>query len=236
MFHRAVGLICVLLFAAPIKAESPVAFRLSDLPEAPKHLRELIGRTPITWESGDRKEGDPTDGSLTMAGETKYDVRYSYRCSKRWSTDPGGSKIRVTVRYAEILWKPTHRIWIKNRPPNHQFWTNRIVLHELDHLQLSSDPRHGDRFKQRLRDESQIVHDVASGAVVNQKYVEKIVSDHVERIFRDHTDLIEIRYKELDRVTVHGKFKVPKDSPIAKLLQQTAEQTAEPPNQSQSGF
>ena len=222
----------LLLLTASGAAESPVALKLSDLPEPPEHLRTLIDRTPITWESGDRKEGNPTDGRLTMAGETKYDVRYSYRCSKRWSTDSGGSKLRVTVRFAEILWKPTHRIWIKNRPPDHQFWTNRIVLHELDHLQISSDPRHGDRFKQRLRDESKIVHDVANGEAVNQKYVEKVVSDHVERIFRDHTDLIEIRYKELDRVTVHGRFKVPKDSPIAKLL----ERTAEPPSQSPSGL
>lgn len=228
MDTRALGLIFVVLFAASCKAESPIPFDLSELPDPPKHLRELIDRTPIIWESGERQEDEASAGSLEMAGETKFAVHYSYRCGKKWRTDPGESQLHISVRFAEIEWKPSHRIWMKDRPPDHEFWTNRIVLHELDHLRISSDPRHGDRFKQRLKNQSQIVHNLTVGDIVDQRYVDQVVRDYVEKIFHDHTDLIEIRYKELDRVTVHGKFKVPQDSPIAKLLEQRSEPVSEP--------
>ncbi len=92
------------------------------------------------------------------------------------------------------------------------------MLHELDHLRISSDPRIKNRFEQRLREESVLVRAINNGDVVNQNLVSQLVKEHVVEIFQEYSDLIAIRYKELDRITNHGQRPVPADSEIAKLL------------------
>jgi hypothetical protein len=225
--HRfAVGLALLVVLTTTIWAESPAIFELAELPVPTKELLDLINRTPVRWESGVRSEEDQPSENPKLAGETKYVVRYSYACRKTWSVDKSTAELRISVRYLRIVWKSTHRIWLENRPANENFWSDKIVLHELDHLRISSDPRHGERFAQRLIDKSLIVQDVDQDNVVNQEYVDQVVGDHVEKIFRDQTDLIQIRYQELDRVSNHGQRQVPPDSPIAKLLKQASEPTS----------
>ena len=208
--------------------KSPESIDTSELPDPPTYLVALLERTPVVWQLGQR---DPKVAAErpTLAGETKYAVRYAYNCRKRWRYDERASKLIITIRYTRIEWIPTHRIWLRDPPAWKDFWSDRIVLHELDHLRISSDPRHGERFKQRLKDTADLELQIANGIQIDQNYINKVVDDHVKNVFRDHVDLIEIRYQELDRVTNHGRRPVPADSPLAGMLKHASRSTVDPP-------
>ena len=150
--------------------------------------------------------------------ETSYEVAYGYRSRSRWRVDPVSKEVVVHVRYVEITWKPTHSIWLRRKPPADRFWSDPLVLHEFDHVRISSDQRLAKRFRQRLRERSTLrrrVHDVAA---VDSEMVDGWIDDEVRRQFREMSELIRIRYQELDRWTDHGLRPLPTESPLNELL------------------
>lgn len=205
------------LAAAPLEP-----FDRLDLPNPQPEIRRLLDRGPLRWDSGVRPAGIPATSKLKTAAETTYRIRYSYQSRANWKVNQLGNALTIKVRFKRVQWKATHRIWFRNQPPFNDFWGDRIVRHELDHLRISSDPRHAHRFQERLRQESVFRSPIRAGDVVNKALVDRLVEEHVDRIFQDQTDLIAIRYRELDRVTAHGRLPVPQDSPIAQLLTASA--------------
>lgn len=126
--------------------------------------------------------------------------------------------IVINVRYDRVEWTPTHTIWFLQRPASEGFWSDPLVRHEFDHVRISSDRRLAVQFEQMLKRTSVLNRPISDSDVVNQKFVDQIVDQHVAEVFAEISELISIRYKELDRVTEHGRRGVPSDSPLNQWL------------------
>ncbi len=59
-------------------------------------------------------------------------------------------------------------------------------------------------------------------------FVDRLVDEHVVKMFSEISDLVSIRYKELDRVTSHGLHPLPEDSSLSGLLRPSASETTDP--------
>lgn len=207
-----------LLLSTSSVADSPTSFTLKDFPAPPEPIQQWLDLGPLTWESGPRERNQRLIGNQRQVAETTYRIKYSYNCRTRWIVDRAAGTVTIKIRYVHILWSSAHHIWLETLPDPDRIWSDPIVLHELDHLRISSDPQLAIRFEQRLREQPVLIRSLDSDQVVDQGLVDRWIQQHVVGIFQEYSDLIAIRYKELDRVTSHGQQPVPQDSEIARLL------------------
>lgn len=212
-----VGL-CLACSQIPLAAQNPSPFVLSSLPPPPPAIAELIKAGQVTFEAGERQSrAEPPTGPRIIA-ETQYKIAYNFNSRTRWKVDRSRRRVVITIRFRDIRWQPTHRIWFQNKPATADFWKDRLVLHEFDHVRISTDPRVGERFRSILRNKGSITSVLSRGDVVNREFVDRIVESYVSEVFSEVSDLVAIRYKELDRVTSHGQDDLPPDSSLASLL------------------
>ena len=157
---------------------------------------------------------------MDMAAETTYRMVHRYRSKPRWTIRKNGSTrtCQIRLRFRSVQLQTSHEIWFLEKPDLASFWTNPLVLHELDHLRLSADPRLANRFEKLVHEETSIERNIEIGESVNGRWIQKQVDQYVQDQFTKVADLAAIRYKELDRLTAHGRRKIPGDSEVAKTL------------------
>ena len=219
----------------PIPGQEVIPVRLSDLPDPPDEILELLQRGKVKFVTGARpwtKEESQQayrafdSRHLKLLGETKHEVVYQYASRLRWRIQPNGSDdskriVRVSVRYVDLELSHRHIVWLRRQPSPEKFWNDKIVLHELDHVRLSSDPIFKKRFVEQLNETRVLSKNVDRNVTINEAWARKVVSKHVKEIFSDIEQLVSIRYRELDRMTQHGMLAIPKGSKLESWLKPT---------------
>lgn len=196
----------------PVLAEQPSSIDPAEFPNPPAEIAAWIESGRVTWEAGPRDESLESPGRPRMAAETRYRIAYHYRTRLRWTVASEGKRTAVIrVRFENVSLEPSHVIWFRERPEVQGFWENPLVLHELDHLQISSDHRLSKLFAERLREQPVLRIAVTDQDIVNRDFVDRKVDEHVAGLFQEISDLIAIRYQELDRLTNHGRKPLPAD-------------------------
>ncbi|MFK8114828.1 MAG: hypothetical protein AB8B91_21685 [Rubripirellula sp.] len=214
--------ILFLLTFAPLSLYGDPPIELDELPSPPREIRKLIQSANVTMESGEANDRDPK-----LAGLTDYKIQFQYGVRPKWHLDSTGTRLRISTRYFKVDWSQSHKIWLRKKPPTDQFWSSELVLHEFDHVRISSDPRFKAMFETRLRKSTSLTREVSENDKVNRALIDTLIDEHVNGVFKDVTDLISIRYKELDRVTNHGRRPIPEDSEMAEYFRELDEATEE---------
>jgi len=211
----------VLALCAGASGQTPRRLPVSTLPEPPKQLEKLLKAGRVTFEVGPRKSsGDPR-----IIGETRYEVSYRYKSQAKWSLtqDAQGARILiVNVVFSRIQWTPKHVIWLRDQPEVDAFWSNSVLLHEFDHVRISTDPRAAMKFAELLKQRRVIRHTLQAGEFAGRELTDRLVEREAQAVFEEVTDLIAIRYRELDRETLHGRQPVPRSSELYDLLRPDA--------------
>ncbi|WP_442507390.1 hypothetical protein SH528x_006308 [Novipirellula sp. SH528] len=203
---------------------------LADLPPPPDEIAALIERGKVQFVFGPRPESmqsglrqdnasaSPRKGRR-LAATTEYRMGYHYRSRNRWKfvdqdRNAKSREVRISMRFSDVRIEPEHTVWFRKRPASDSFWTDRLVLHEFDHVQISTDPLLEKRFREYLRANSTITQRFKRGETVNESTVHPIVDKHVSELFSRISDLVDIRYQELDRLTDHGLVDFPEGSSL----------------------
>ncbi|MGB7346208.1 MAG: hypothetical protein WBD20_18465 [Pirellulaceae bacterium] len=202
---------------------------LSDLPKPPDEIAKLIdsgkvklctGR--ISWsEMRQARDRTGVAGSgYRLAAETKAEFNYDYLSRVRWRQRvEGGKKILlVTVRFSTADLQVKHTIWFRSPPTADQFWDDAIVQHEFDHVRLSTHPMIEKQFAKKIRAASSFRHELADGETIGETLVNSLVRERIKEAIDEISEFVEVRYKELDRVTRHGLDGVPGDSDVIDWL------------------
>ena len=209
---------CVLLGAMEVaNGQTPREVKLSEVPKPPQQLEQLIAGGDVSFEVGPRAA---SSGSRII-GETQYDISYQYKSQAKWNLLPaqqGARVVLINVRFSRVQWKTTHVIWLRHEPATEGFWSDSILLHELDHVRLSNDPRVAKRFPELLKKHTVIRHPLQPGEIAGRELTDQLVEREVRLVFEELTDLIAIRYRELDRETMHGQRPLPQNSKLRDLL------------------
>jgi hypothetical protein len=200
--------------------------KLTDLAEPPAPLAALIEQGTVKFfvgqlPSGRKAENLPgEENKLRFTAETQFNMNFDYRSRTQWRVQrsAGKAKLVINVLFPQVELKQTHDVWFQRRPATDGFWTNRLVLHEFDHVRLSSDPRIEKRFAQRLRDSKVITKLVDANARINDAVVRRVVDEHVKQVFAEILELVKVRNQELDRQTNHGVRPLPEDSTLSEWL------------------
>lgn len=200
---------------------------LDELPDPPDWISKLIQDADISLTFGGDPVTDPSRalrGSKRLGAETRFKLKFDYRAQTDWSIRNirGQRQVVIRIRYRRANLIASHNIWFLKRPQTQGFWANPLVLHELDHVRISSDPRIEKLFLKRLKENSSVTRALSelstAGGKVNESAVRQVVDDVAQKVFDETIELVQIRYQELDRLTDHGLEPVPTDSEVAQWL------------------
>ncbi len=197
----------------PSVEDSPMSevsgIQISRLGPPPTDFDALIESGNVSFDSGDRDPSlEPKEGP-GVAAETHYRIAYHFKSHSHWTLRQ--NRLTIRMRFRDVQWDPSHRIWFRQTPSLVDFWNQPLVRHEFDHVRISSDPRFKQLFVERLNETSVIRHDLDANQKATETLIDELVEAEVARIFGEVSSLIAIRYKELDRVTDHGRTRLPED-------------------------
>lgn len=176
---------------------------------APPELAGLIEVGAVQFVFYDSH--DPPPERQRYPAETRFDVRYRYRSTNRWHVYQAAGRRRVAIRpaFEKITWQPSHTIHLPQRLVGPEFYAEPLVRHEFDHVRISVQPDFERRFREGIAELEVIDRTVPPGQTVDAAWVEQQVRSRVEDLFWQTLQLIEIRYRELDRLTDHGVQPLP---------------------------
>ncbi len=185
---------------------------LAQLPAPPSEIAELLRRANVQFTYGAQEM--PSATSMTSGRRhdalTDYKLTYRYQTQDRLQVAGNRQEVVTTYRAGSAKLANKHVVWFRKLPEFETFWTNRLVLHELDHVIISSDPR----LEKRLRE-------LLSAVELPSRPANQVVKDRAEECFQQVSSLVAIRYKELDRLTNHGSINLPEGSSLDGLLRPT---------------
>lgn len=109
------------------------------LATAPGEYVRLIQAGEVSIEEDDerlQKEKKQALTFFTLIIDYRYTMQYHFV-----ESGPDQQAIRVTVRYKKPTSKLTHKIVIPSNFKPVSPWTNSLLMHEMDHVAMSTDPR-----------------------------------------------------------------------------------------------
>jgi len=231
-------------YPSPACGQTPIQLR--DLPPPPPELEEWIKRGNVVFEhAGSPAKQDPksSGGGINRteqsesgrsdsgenrsptfksnySAETRYNIHFDFLTQNTWRYVPVRRAILIKLGLRRVVWHPDHTIWFRKRPVASTFWSNSLVLHEFDHVRISSDPRLEAKFTSMMHKPITVQHPLAPGEVVGQQLVDRVIKEHLQSMYEEAIDLINIRYVELDRETLHGRRPLQKNSSLYEQLRE----------------
>lgn len=206
-----------------VVATTPLAQRNADatpidcdeLPEPPAWIAELMRRGDVALVHGPPDDPRRISGKRVTAAETAYEIEFDFRLRLRWRIDEDA--IEVFIDDIDFQWQPVHTIWFRQLPAAESFWNERLVLHELDHVAISSHRSIRDTFQRRAGQLSPLEGEVRAEETPRQA-AGRIAREAVKALFDDVSNLAKIRYVELDRQTDHGLQPIPAGSELRPFV------------------
>jgi len=203
------------------------ALSIDQLPPPPAEIAALLEAGVVSfhygdgWKSSEATAADSSPpASRRMAAETKFQLEYSYSSRTRWHVRRRGGdrRLLIYVDFDSVKIKSSHQVWFRTQPPLSDFWQDRLVQHELDHVRISSNPIVANKFLTLVGDIRVLSERLGATVDVTDDMVDQIVAQHVEKAFEQTVQFVRIRYQELDRVTDHGLVAVPPGSEPSRWL------------------
>ncbi len=181
------------------------------LENLPDELRQSLKRQSSYGEST-----SPRSGRLDAI--TAYRVEFRYAGQRTWDWDASTRRMTINMRPRLQTWNPVHTIWLRSPPKPVNFWTDPLVLHEFDHVRLSADRSMKQRFAGILRAGAREEFQLSENQFPSDQLADELTNQWVQSKFREIVELIDIRYRELDEDTLHGRRPLPADSNLIPLL------------------
>jgi len=172
-------------------------------------MSELLNRGKVSFAFYDAKRE-----RREYAGETRFDIQYRYRNLSRWQVmkEDGRRKLVIRSRFRQVELTWTHTISLPVAMASERLYEQPLVLHELDHVRVSTHPALAELFQKWLETEAEVITvQLAADQTPDSQWIQAQVKEATKPLFQRLMDLVRVRYQELDRVTSHGLYAVPDD-------------------------
>lgn len=216
----------------PSSAETSdrTAIEMSTLPSPPTTIGKNIDHGNVRFVTGGTPPATPDSFPQggRVAGETQFHFRYRYESHARWrvltrrdsaqrdsasrSSEGSDPMVQVSVTFRNLQWDVDHEVWLRKPPGAERFWSDPIVLHELDHVRISSAPQIESVFLDAIRPIRSFrvaLSEVAVNGKVDATKVQDLIALKMKRAMERTTEYVRVRYRELDRMTDHGLRPLP---------------------------
>jgi hypothetical protein len=184
---------------------------VSELPEPDEMISQLVigGNVAFKFYEADKIR-------RRFTGETRMAMRYHTDVKYRWRVVRFRNKrqLAVTVDHRPTRFEFFHEILLPREHAHAQIFGVPLVLHELDHVRISLDPRYQAQFEEWFQEATKsLTIDVAAGTTEDE--FDALIQGEVQaksvQCFEKVLQLIHVRNRELDRQTQHGRLKLDDD-------------------------
>jgi hypothetical protein len=177
---------------------------LSLLKAAPPHLLRLIDRGKIRWSFDDQPLVEARKQGLT---KFQYEVGHRAQFRYRWLASSGKQyRLTASIAYQKLSFEMKHEIILSKSFSTQGAWNSRLLLHEFDHVCVSTDPRVAaiaeDLFFDRERLE--VVVDAEGYQQQVGKEIEKQILERFEERKAAFGKMLQAAYDRLDALSLHG--------------------------------
>jgi hypothetical protein len=188
------------------------------LPSPPKELADLIERGQVNLRFYDMKPSDQR-----FDGETRfqYDVKYRFRFRPQGSGPSGSSRATVAIRAIKVL--PQNNISVPKSYAHDKIWTDPLIVHEFEHVQINSDPRLFLLLRAVVASIRTVSLDDSTrvggeAPAFHEQLVSQKIDEEINRRVAAVTALVQANNDLLDQVTRHGVAAEYRDANFFKRL------------------
>lgn len=184
---------------------------LEDLPQPPAELVELVELGQVEFRFYDAEKQ-----SRRFTGETRLALRYNLKYSYQARVTGSGRRRRLVVKleHQPTKFSYQHQILLPLSHGVDSLYSLPLVLHELDHVKIGIDPRYPALFDQWLVEQTKVLTltwGVDSRTEDVKSLVQEAMQTEAEKCFDKLLQLMQVRQRDLDRITRHGLDPLPVD-------------------------
>lgn len=209
MNYRINNTICVILvlilaqqlskcLAQELKRPSTVM--ATDLADIPAELAGLAERGKVEFEFYVRQK-------LEFPGETHFQFRtkHNFRLAYNVSLARGKRVADVSIRVDHIELESDSKIFLPMRLRDDGFWTNRLVVHEFEHVRLNSDSRPKQLADFLLRRMGRARVQLTAQPADDSRIIDEFYAARAESIRKEVVRIMQANNDYLDELTLHGE-------------------------------
>ncbi|MDP1563272.1 MAG: hypothetical protein Q8M16_17970 [Pirellulaceae bacterium] len=145
-----------------------------------------------------------------FTGETRMAMKYYTDVKFRWRLvrAAGKRQLTVTVEHRPTRFETYHQILLPREHAHAQMYSVPLVLHELDHVRIVIDPRYQAQFEEWFQEDTKSLTIELDSRTKESEFNALIQAEIQAKsvpCFEKVLQLIQIRNRELDRRTQHGR-------------------------------
>lgn len=164
---------------------------------------------------------DPATEPRKFLGETRFDLDCIYKFKFKAKTTQRGrtrkAGIRVTFTQVKVVCKST--VYLpKSYENKDDFWSTKLVRHEMEHVRINSDPRITLLIEFLTKMNTRFEVQLSSNESVNNESVKELLDDRTRLRREAVNSLIQFNHDDLDKVTGHGGTGKIEESFFAQLF------------------
>lgn len=183
-------------------------FEVEKLPDPDDSTAQLIESGKVEF-----KFYDAAKIPRKFTGETRMAMKYQLEMKFRWrlTRSSGKRQLTVTVDHQPTKFDVFHQVLLPRDHAREDMFTIPLVLHELDHVKISMDPRYVALFEEWYHEDTRsMTLDVEDGAKESEfnAFIHAEIQNRAKQSFDRMLQLIHVRNRELDRLTKHGRLKL----------------------------
>lgn len=146
-----------------------------------------------------------------FTGETRMAMKYYTDVRYRWQVlrAAGKRQLAVTVEHRPTRFETYHQILLPREHAHAQMYAVPLVLHELDHVRIVIDPRYQAQFEEWFQEATKSLTIELDSRTKESEFAALIQAEIQAKslpCFEKMLQLIQIRNRELDRRTQHGRM------------------------------
>ena len=172
------------------------------VPKPPKEYQGLIDAACVQIQFY-----DPNIHKESAEGKTYWHVVAKRKSDWKWKSRKEGDQklLTIDVDVKEVTFAVNHEVRIPVKYANEkQFWARKLVIHELDHVSISTDPRPRRLINHLYRNLKVIERQIPDADAVTKESVKSIVDEEFRKRNDAVVELIRANQNLLDQVAQHG--------------------------------
>ncbi|TWU14880.1 hypothetical protein CA54_37500 [Symmachiella macrocystis] len=183
--------------------------------KAPPQFKTLVNASEINFDFYDPSiEPDRFPGRALFSIEVRTRFLYEYQVVNRRTR----RYVIIRPKIQRIHWKLKHTIRLPESYDAPTMWDSVLLLHELDHVAISSDPRMRMLLERAFFSVKRIEHPITQVGALDDAAIQKIINDEFIKRRDAVIELATNNYKLLDKVSAHGARDIPdRDAFFRKL-------------------